>query len=171
MWWHPEAPQKIGCGVHFFSVEQNDGSRGFWLTRTDGSRTDWSFLSCLTPPTPETEAKAGFRTAIRPQVAAFRARFDHAQEQPRCPITDEVLTESNVHIDHEIPFEELLDSFLRALALTLGDIKVKPTVDGSTTTELADEDLRVLWETFHQRNARLRAVSVQANLSILRRRS
>src|SRR5687768_2379203 len=71
---HPQAPQKIGCGVRYFTVEQNEGSRGFWLTRTDGSRTDWSFPSCLTPPTPESEARAGFRTAIRPQIAAFRAR-------------------------------------------------------------------------------------------------
>lgn len=107
---HPQAPQKIGCGVQHFTVEQNEGSRGFWLTRTDGSRTDWSFPACLKPPTPESEARAGFRTAIRPQVAAFRARFDAANTHaPQvCPITGELLTEANVHIDHETPFARCL---------------------------------------------------------------
>lgn len=169
---HPQAPQKIGCGVRYFTVEQNDGSRGFWLTRTDGSRTDWSFLACLTAPTPETEARAGFRTAVRAQVVAFRARFDAANEvaQQVCPITNEALTAANVHIDHEPPFADLLETFLQDVGLALGDVKVKPTVDGSTTTELADDGIRLRWEEFHQRTARLRAVSAQANLSILRRR-
>lgn len=168
---HPEAPLKIGCGVRFFSVEQNECSRGFWLTRTDGSRTDWSFLSCLTPPTPETEARAGFRTAIRPQVAEFRAQFESAPEQRRCPITGDVLTTANIHIDHETTFEDLLDSFLRESGLALEEISVKPTIDGSTTTELANDNLKLQWADFHRRNARLRAVSVRANLSILRLRN
>jgi len=167
---HPEAPQKVGCGVRFFTVEQNEGSRGFWLTRTDGSMTDWSFLSCLTPPTPETEARAGFRTAVRSQVSAFRDALDTAPGR-LCPITNERLTEANVHIDHDPSFEDLLDSFLRERGLALGEVAVLPTTDGSTTTELANDDLRTEWQSFHHRNARLRAVSIQANLSILRRRS
>lgn len=169
---HPEAPQKIGCGVRYFTVEQNEGSRGFWLTRIDKSRTDWSFLSCLTPPTPESEARAGFRTAIRPQKTAFRAEFDdlNAREQQRCPVTNELLVAGNTHIDHEPPFEDLLEAFLRESRITLSDVAVKPTTDGSTTTDLYDDELRIRWEEFHQRNAVLRAVSIKANLSILRRR-
>ena len=166
---HPEAEQKIGCGVAFFSVEQNEGSRGFWLTRIDGTRTDWSFLACLTPPTPEAEARAAFRTAIRPQVEEFRTAFLRRTDGPRCPLTGEPLTVGNVHIDHDPPFEYLLDAFLRERGARLSDVKVKPTSDGSTVTELADSGLASEWAEFHRRTAGLRAVSVKANLSILRR--
>lgn len=166
---HPEAEQKIGCGVSWFSVEQNDGSRGFWLTRTDGTRTDWSFLACLTPPTPAAEAKAAFRSAVRPQIEAFRDAFKLRGGHRVCPVSGEDITLENLHVDHEPPFEELLDCFLRERGLGLTNVRVKPTADGSTVTELADDILRAQWAEFHSRNARLRAVSKTANLSLLRR--
>jgi hypothetical protein len=164
---HPEAEQKIGCGVAFFTVERNLGSCGFWLTRTDGTKTDWSFLACLTPPSKESEARAAFRTAIRSQIEAFR----RGVATPfRCPITGDTVTAASLHVDHERPFEELLNVFLTESGTRLADVAVLPTVDGSTDTELADYDLRRRWEAFHEQHARLRAVSARANLSTLRRR-
>jgi hypothetical protein len=67
---HPERDAKVGGGIAGFTVERNEGSNGFWLTRVDGTRTDWSFLSCLTPPTPEMEARA--RVPVRSAIAGRR---------------------------------------------------------------------------------------------------
>lgn len=166
---HPEVDLKIGAGVASFSVEQNDGSRGFWLTRIDGSRTDWSFLACLTPPTPEAEAKAALRTAIRPQIELFRDRLLEADTDLVCPITGEHLSEGNLDVDHELPFADLVSAFLRARGVELVAIAVKPTVDGSTVTELADPELEFAWRAYHEEHARLRGVSIRANRGLLRR--
>ena len=48
---HPEAGDKIGPGVDSFSVERapgrSFGTRCFWVTRSDGTRTEFSYLTCL----------------------------------------------------------------------------------------------------------------------------
>lgn len=166
---HPERDAKIGVGVASFQVEQNLGSRGFWLTRTDGTRTDWSFLSCLTPPTPVQEAKAAFRTEIRDQIRAFRAHA-FSGSAPRCPITGDVLTANDTaHVDHDPPFDVLLDGFLRSQHVDLSQISVEPTCDEETDTRLTDRQLARDWSTYHHAHARLRVVSRVANLSLLRR--
>jgi hypothetical protein len=62
------------------------------------------------------------------------------------PVSGEVLTRENLHIDHERAFDELMHAFLRDEGLPLRDVRVKPTVDASTETELADALLLVRWQ-------------------------
>ena len=158
---HPEGGEKAGAGVASFQVEQNGPTRGFWLTRVDGSRTDFSFLACLTPPSRERQALTAFRTAIMDQIATFRA----TNTDWTCPITGDHLTRATAHIDHDPPFVVLVDAFLRECGVELGQVEVMPTTDGSTMTRFADRDLASAWSDFHRANARLRAVSARANLS------
>ncbi|MEV5033970.1 DCL family protein [Sphingobium sp. LMC3-1-1.1] len=45
---HPEAPDKIGCGITHFSVRTADfGTRCFWLNRTDGTTEKFSHTACI----------------------------------------------------------------------------------------------------------------------------
>jgi hypothetical protein len=45
---HPRGPEKIGSGISYFTVEHAvHGTRCFYLTRTDGSRTDFSYFKCV----------------------------------------------------------------------------------------------------------------------------
>src|SRR4051812_17026359 len=45
---HPSAIEKVGAGVHHFSVEfAAHGTRCFYLTRVDGTRTDFSYFKCV----------------------------------------------------------------------------------------------------------------------------
>lgn len=44
---HPEAAEKIGCGIQSFSVRTADfNTRCFWINRTDGSTEKFSFRAC-----------------------------------------------------------------------------------------------------------------------------
>lgn len=44
---HPRAAEKIGSGIGRFTVERAlHGTRCFYLTRVDGSRTDFSYFKC-----------------------------------------------------------------------------------------------------------------------------
>jgi len=45
---HPRAAEKIGPGIQHFTVEHAlHGTRCFYITRVDGTRTDFSYLKCL----------------------------------------------------------------------------------------------------------------------------
>jgi hypothetical protein len=168
---HPHASLKIGCGVRSFSVEQYEWTRGFALTRIDGTRTDWSFVVCLTPPTPAKEAAAGFRTEIREQIKDFRCSFFRTNNAPTCPITQAPLVNDlTTHIDHDPPFEEGLRAFLADRSLQLDAIEVNASQDNDLETRLLDRDLADDWQRYHQQHAGLRAVSKKANLSNLRKK-
>lgn len=45
---HPEAADKIGCGVSGFSVRSADfGTKCFWVNRTDGTTVKFSHKACV----------------------------------------------------------------------------------------------------------------------------
>ena len=45
---HPRAAEKAGAGVKHFTVENaKGGTRCFYVTRVDDSRSDFSFMKCL----------------------------------------------------------------------------------------------------------------------------
>jgi len=166
---HPQAEQKIGCGVDSVQIENNQhGTVGFWVTRVDGSRTDFSYLSCLRPRTHHDDALAAFREAIQAQVTAFRSVV-FANGPVQCPITGIEIRSVEAHIDHAVPFMDLITAFLIAQEIGLDDVLVSDTHDGSTRTVIMDAQLRDDWKLFHTEKAVLRAVHRTANLSILRR--
>ncbi|HLE05409.1 MAG TPA: DCL family protein [Anaerolineales bacterium] len=161
---HPHAQQKLGAGVHSFQVEAQGRSRGFWLTRLDGSRTDFSYRACLAPPTREAQALAGLRWAVRPQVETFRESAFEKTATLTCPVSGETLAPGNSHVDHDPPFRNLVDAFLQDIGRELGSLLVLPTLDGETITELVEPDVIEAWQRFHAWHASLRIVSAKANL-------
>ena len=45
---HPNADEKIGCGVKHFSVRSADfGTRCFWINRPDGTTEKFSYKTCI----------------------------------------------------------------------------------------------------------------------------
>lgn len=162
---HPHAALKIGCGVKSFSVEQYEWNCGFALTRTDGTKTDWSYVVCLTPPTRAKEATNGFRTEIREQIKDFRCDFFRTCLSPTCAITRAPLVNDlSTHVDHDPPFEDLLASFLSQRSLQLENIEVNASQDNDLDTRLLDRQLAEEWQQYHRRHATLRVVSKKANL-------
>lgn len=164
---HPHAGIKRGPGVATFQVEPNEyGKVCFWLTRVDGTRTDWSFIQCLRPTPPAAERLNAFRSAVVGQILAFK---DTVSFPCACPITGEELLVDTCHVDHVVPFKALVELFLAGEGVALLDVKVRPHGDGDSRDELADLVLLSRWQIYHASNAQLRAVSRTANLSVLRR--
>jgi hypothetical protein len=170
---HPESESKVGAGVESFQVQDNAyvNSRGFWLTRVDGTRTDFSFVSCLTPPSREAEAKKAFRTEVRRQLEAFRDRNYKPGQVLFCEVTGEPITRETAHVDHNPTFESLAAAFLAERGLSMSSVGVEPTRDGVMENRLADRALAEAWADYHKAHARLRIVSKKANLGLLRRKS
>lgn len=45
---HPHAAKKAGAGIKHFTVEPAmHGTRCFYITRADGSKTDFSYFKCV----------------------------------------------------------------------------------------------------------------------------
>src|SRR5438552_722209 len=99
---HPNVAQKIGCGAASMHVKENPvypSKHGFWLVRTDGTGTDFSFMECLSPSSNKKKTLSAFRSAIEPYTFQFKQKFfDNASDGTAvCEYTDELITFLNAH--------------------------------------------------------------------------
>jgi hypothetical protein len=167
---HPEAELKVGAGIASFQVESNGPTQGFWITRVDGSRTDFSFVACLSPPSHASQVKKAFRYAVTDQVRAFKEAAFAGGGAVACAVTGFALGREQAHVDHSPTFQSLLEWFMAERGISFADVAVNATRDGDTETVLVDDQLASAWSAFHRANAGLRIVSAAANLGLLRRR-
>lgn len=138
------------------------------LVRHDGTRTDFSFRSCITAPTVESELRSACRNAVKGEIIAFKSAQFATATTLACPIRGVVITWDSAHVDHEgHTFEALADTFLAAeRPLPV----VEPTRDNDVETRFADPAVSERFRAYHRMYAKLRIVSKAANLSDLRRR-
>ncbi len=164
---HPSAAQKVGSGVASFQVERNDRNTiGFWLTRTDGSRTDFSFLVCLTPPNHEQKVRSALRNEVQDQIDMFKfSVFGTRVALVPCAITGELVTWNTCHVDHEPSFDSLVKSWMSVEELTWDLLRVRPSEDGETEARLLDLLVIESWTTYHRQHARLQITTIAANQS------
>lgn len=166
---HPEAADKIGVGIQSVHVAVIDyGSRGFWVTRTDGSMCDVSYRKALTgaPANLRQQIHAALRMAVREDVNEFRRQwFAAAGDNPICPLTGQRLTLGpSSHVDHIDPqFADIADEFI-ALCNGVDNITIgsSPHHPGPA---VASDVVRVAWIIHHRLHAHLRVVHGSANLA------
>lgn len=171
---HPDAANKIGSGVANIRVRRESvwGTRHFEIERVDGSTTDFSFKKCLSAPTQATLFKQACRHSIADQIILFRnSVFDAAAGDPvYCPICCTVLTPNTSHVDHIPPntFARLVQDFIEQEHLDVSGVCIIGQNDNEMQKGFADTALRERWRAFHAARAKLRVVSVRANLSVIR---
>jgi hypothetical protein len=172
---HVEAPQKIGCGIARFYVDMTPkGTRCFWLERTDGSCTDFSYISCI-----RAKAKSldqAFKEACREAVAGdlMAAKQDHFEKysdetgRVPCDITGELLLPHECHLDHAHPmtFEVIVTTFREATGVAPGREILSASQDQQFATTFTDPGIAQRFRNFHHRVANLRIVKSGLNLSL-----
>lgn len=144
------------------------GTKCFWLLREDGTSTDISYIQALAgKPTPRQDVIRACRTAVQPVISAFRAKVREGVD--RCPFTDEILFAGNIHIDHyNLKFSELVNFWIDHYSVEYLASYVNESKDGDMTCYFTDERLISEFVRYHNANTNLRAVSVYANLKILK---
>jgi len=173
--YHASYTQKVGVGIHHVSIRKNPpyGTMGFWLTRTDGTETDISYLECLKGSSKRKEFERACRAAIHPYILDFKQNFfDDTPGVYYCPYTGEEIDYDTAHVDHRRPhtFRAILDSFVAYEGLDVDKVEVLGKgLDGVTGNTLADEELEQRWISYHNQRADLQIVSRTANLSLLKR--
>lgn len=168
---HPERSDKVGCGVAYFEVRVNPTftrQRTFYLIRVDQTETDFSFMKCLKPPTHRQLVLGAMRREVANQVYEFAEQTYDADSVVRCAVTGQVIERANAHVDHSSPtFLELAEQFIIQYGGWDGFIIAH--ADRSIGVQLGDEGQAKEWRDYHRQYANLRVVSIEANLSILKR--
>jgi len=119
---HPEADVKIGIGIRNFIVRESWGGStstvvfAFDIERTDGSRIDISFHTCVAGKSNsrKQDIRNVLRATIIPQTIAYRN--EHFVSGMLCLLCGEPITHpKDAHVDHtDTPFKSIMDSFLSA---------------------------------------------------------
>lgn len=168
---HPSKDEKIGSGIDAIYVRRNPkfpSQRSFWIRRTDGSETDFSYLRCIDGCDKSSRHwfNIACRYAVTNQTIEFKRQAFIDYETIVCPMTGEQLTWQSCHVDHESPtFNELVDAFIQKRKIVLLESLYEKRTDGDCEVRFASFALAEDWRTFHAGNARLRVVSVKANLT------
>jgi hypothetical protein len=169
---HPSAKEKIGCGVISIGVHLTEWSnQGFFLLRQDGSRTDFSFLHCISPKSPLADFKSAARVEVFTQIRDFKKSAFGGQMLFRCELTGEEVEYGNAHVDHVTPitFDRLIFDFMDQFGVDPNTVQIGGFGDGEMEKSIADKTIAEAWKKFHKENAILRVISAKANLSIAKR--
>lgn len=161
---HPEADKKIGPGIKavFACNVEGYSSRGFFLKRSDGSTEQFSFNKCLRPPSQKELVIKALRQLIVDQILAFKKNAFSETSVLKCPLTGNDVSQKDCHVDHVIPFRELVEMFAYGQGVRLDEAKTRS--GNGAEVKLEDEKLAAQWVEYHGKHASLRIVSRQGNL-------
>ena len=163
---HPNASEKIGCGVKDFFV----GKGCFWLVRQDNSTTDFSYIKCLQGKHyPLQEFSMCCRAAVSEYVFYIKLKLYNEQNVDGfivCPISGQKVDFSNIHIDHHKPkFREIVRSFIKDNNIEVSSDMVARG-DKQLGIKFRDIELAKRFLEYHNKIATFRLLSKTANISI-----
>ena len=172
---HPEADKKIGCGVKRLYKDRTDMPTScFWIERTDGSRTDFSYLTAISAKVKslDQEFLEACRAAVQHELWVTKEKhFEKFADQDgkvECDITGDKVARKESHLDHEKPltFEVIVKTFIGA-----NDIEIKPEMllmsqDAQFQTTMIDQELKDKFRRYHYKMAKLRVIKAELNLSL-----
>jgi len=172
---HPDAVQKIGCGVkRFFRAGTGVGTDCFWVERMDGSKTDFSYIACVDARSKSLYQK--FAEACRQSVQqqldkAKEQHFDKhgdAQGKVKCEVTGELVGKDESHLDHKKPmtFQVIVHTFIIANNIQISSDMLSPSKDAQFVTTFVDKDIERRFQEYHAKVAQLRILKTSANLSL-----
>tara|TARA_R110000787_G_scaffold259292_1_gene364604 strand:+ start:290 stop:997 length:708 start_codon:yes stop_codon:yes gene_type:complete len=171
---HEEYKQKIGAGVSHFELMSADyGTNCFRIERIDGTGTDFSYLHCIRnkPKAKKQEVMRGLREVVRYDL--YRAKEKYFKENMdenrtvECAVTRERVTKTECHMDHASPktFEMIVEFFLDHKNMNYNDVEISTGRDNQLTPEIMNSKLAEDFKTYHHKNAAVRVVKAEVNLS------
>tara|TARA_R110000851_G_scaffold264708_1_gene417318 strand:+ start:38 stop:712 length:675 start_codon:yes stop_codon:yes gene_type:complete len=171
---HCEWSQKLGEGIKDIKRTKEvmfGKHRAFWIYREDGTDTDISYvISRIKKRIILREFKEACRELIRPQINEFRKNAFFGKNEIECPLSGEMVTRINCHIDHSSPtFEEIIQMYLKEYPVKKMDKVISTPKDNQLTPVLIEKDISDKFYLFHKKVANLRVLSAHANLSLAKR--
>lgn len=166
---HREYDIKAGKGVKELYVGDSGWrNKCFYIRRVDGTVADISYISVINSPSQLAQYKQCCREAVYEDNQAFKREFFRNNPNPVCEITGVPLTWDNSHVDHAPPltFADLMEVFIKGFHMNVEETDIPLGEDNSTITEFGDKELAEKFRAFHNKLAKLRVISAEANLSL-----
>lgn len=172
---HPEAEQKIGCGIKRFYRAQTDMPTScFWLEREDGTCTDFSYGSCVRAKgkTLFQEFMEACRDAVKDDLIETKNTYfsDNADKEGKveCAITGEKITEEESHLDHMKPltFQVIVTTFIKANNIIIDRNMLSDSHDGQFQTTFVNQEIKERFRNYHNGVAVLRVIRKGVNLQL-----
>lgn len=172
---HPEVEQKVGVGLKNFFVDKDGwGGQCFWLERFDGSKTDFSFRSCIKgqPQSVYKEFTNACRHAVRKDSRKakemFFKKYGNEAGQVKCELTGKMISIKEAHVDHIPPltFEVIVETFVKANDIVPHHNMLSKKEDAQFTSTFVDMELQKNFQSYHQATAKLRILAAKPNLRV-----
>ncbi len=172
---HPEALQKIGCGIeYFYKALTDEGTSCFWIKRKDGSCTEFSYITAVKAKGKNLlqEFSEACRESVRESLEAAKRRFfkqnADANGKVECEITGEKIALYESHLDHKKPmtFQVIVQTFLAANRISPHPDMLSRPQDGQFVTTFVDQSIERAFKDYHKRVAQLRIITAKKNLSL-----
>lgn len=171
---HPDAAEKIGCGVDYFYIgKTSDGDKvnvpadaiGIWIKRTDGTAVDFSYLTAIRSHTPKSAAKEGLRLAVDDTRLAYRAqRFEDGMPVPSDLTDQPIASRDQAHV---IYLEPTWGQLTYRFAETEGGWEAILVHSGNGSvkigSEILDPEVKARWIEFHSRYANMGVATASEN--------
>ena len=180
---HPHSDNKIGCGINTFEIVRTVyNNYCLYLTRKDGSRTDFSWRECLNA-TPEGQSMVkAMRRAVDLQILEFletktvkgqlcclcnKAVAEHVDHVP--PVTFEVIAGEFIKMIESKPSQKQSELVDRENRVHHKGIIDTYSDDGHLGRRLSDPIIEKEWQDYHRNQAVLRFLCAFCNLSVVKK--
>jgi hypothetical protein len=155
--YHPNAIEKIGCGIKAFVKRKHMSEYILIILRTDGSEESFSYKYCCG------QVFDDMATAMRSAIMPYTIEYKNTQPH-KCNLCGIVPFFSQLHVDHKtIPFSVIKDIFLKKNNLVLpksfskNDLKMK-------CFKPEDKALEDSWIAYHNKIADYQMLCQQCNI-------
>lgn len=160
---HPKAKYKIGVGVKKFLVTSNElgSGKGFEILRYDNTKERFSYKTCINgqKQTQRSKSVEALRFSIRQQMIDFRKSL---KLPLNCAISGlPIHHHDEIHIDHRIPFWELVLNFLHEYNYSLIQLE---TCGSGEYLKLIDENIIKEFYFYHKKTAILQPTLIKYNI-------
>jgi hypothetical protein len=132
------------------------------IVNTDGTRTEISWKNCVTGKSESQRSKfhSALRYAVEDQIAAFREQ----SKVETCELCTESLSLHEIHVDHILHFEILVDNFMARQEFMMPTAYEKEPMTYLTRFKEEDRDIARRFAEYHREHATLRLVCGPCNL-------
>lgn len=169
---HRWADQKIGCGIKSIQIQEAKPwkNRCFFIERIDDTKTDFSFMQCITSPADwhRQDFLKACRATISHQVIDFKKNFFSSPNIKTCSLSGELLSIKDSHVDHEPPntFRVIVENWLALRNLNINSIEISGYDDNDTEKRFINKETEKDFAEYHSKIASLRVISVKTNLGL-----
>lgn len=163
--WHPE--YNANWGNNFSVGKSVYGDKNFIV-----NGETYSYLKCIKGGTSEQNHRFNViracRYAIKSQTIEYLDDNEVSENLYLCEISGECYPREQIHVDHNfniITFQKIVENFLTELGISYVDITLLNEADSLCLVHLLDSPFHGLFTDYHRKNAKLRIIHKDYNLS------